>query len=237
MKIIRYLVAVVLSIGVLRLIPLLICHINEGYPLASLIREILVILLFGGLAILLFVWKKKHGEIKKFSEVPIKNINPNYFRMRKDYKDRFKLWQGRQITLLNWSINIIVTLNVATIVFWGQLFADEKIYRQELFGFQTNKVAVIILMISLAFGVSSLWIRMNDFRSTLKILKLRKLKLQVENGLIYFSEKKENAKDIDNKIISLRKKNDELGDVTQCLFKAQLVVYVVGLILLTLSIK
>lgn len=237
MKIIRYFVAAFLCIGVIRLIPLLINHINEGYPSESLIGEILVILLFGGLAILLFVWKKKHGEIKKFSEVPINNINPNYFRMRKDYKDRFKLWQGRQITLLNWSINIIVTLNVATIAFGGQLFVDEKISRQELFGFPSNKFAVIILMISLTFGISSLWIRMNDFRSTLKILKLRKLKLQVENGLIYFSEKKENAKDIDNKITSLRKKNDELGDVSQCLFKAQLVVYIIGLMLLTLSIK
>lgn len=59
MKIIRYIVAVFLSIGVIRLIPLLISHVNDGYPAASLAGEIIAILLFGALAVGLFVWKKK----------------------------------------------------------------------------------------------------------------------------------------------------------------------------------
>ena len=51
MKIIQYLCSCFFSIGVLRLIPRLINHFNEGYPAASLIGVMLAILLFGALEI------------------------------------------------------------------------------------------------------------------------------------------------------------------------------------------
>lgn len=60
MKIIRYIVAVFFSIGVIRLIPRLIGHVNDGYPAASLAGEIIAILLFGALAVGLFVWQKRN---------------------------------------------------------------------------------------------------------------------------------------------------------------------------------
>ena len=64
MKVIEYIVAAFLSIGVIRLTPQLINHINEGYAAASLVGEILAILLLGALEAGLFDWKKKNNEPK-----------------------------------------------------------------------------------------------------------------------------------------------------------------------------
>lgn len=154
----------------------------------------------------------------------------------KEYKNRFRVWQGRQIDLLNWSINILFTINVAIIGYWCNLYVTNKFSDSSLYSFKYYNIAIILLIASLFFGVFSLWNRLDDFRNTLIILEKRRLKLQVEKGLTYYSDKLENTEDIENEILRIRNENTEKGLMTHCFFKIQLVLFAMGLILLTISI-
>jgi hypothetical protein len=90
---------------------------------------------------------KKKG--KWYSGEPKINLVQEDFQRLKNYEERFNVWQGRQIELLNWSIGILSTINIAVIGYWISLSTGHKFSCLHLFCVPVSIISLILLLLSI----------------------------------------------------------------------------------------
>jgi hypothetical protein len=159
----------------------------------------------------------------KFEGKSKKDLNQYVRQVINKYDKRFKFWQNKRIDLLNWSIGIITSLTVAFIVYWSNLYRDKMFNCLTLLSIPLFNYALILLISTLLMAVIILRIRIEDFRQTIKIIKLKKLKFKVQSGIEYYSEKSINIDTLEDTINLTRKKSHALGNAIHCLYKIQLI--------------
>lgn len=136
--------------------------------------------------------------------------------------ERVVRWDSYRINHFSYTINLILTLNLGFLSF---------IVSQINFNLSDNIYFLLLLIItficltvSFYSGVILIVNRLNDFRRTSRLTKLKKRKFEYENKLTDDSE----INKIQFQIQLLSKQTKELGQKTWCLFNLQIWCFVFG---------
>ena len=125
----------------------------------------------------------------------------------KDYKDRFTKWHSKQIDLLTFCINLNFTVSIAISGFIisnqdKPIFKDQNICDK----YSLTKSALCILAAAATIGVLALISRLNDFRLTKNVIKVRRRIFEIENDIKYEVTSSQKIRPIQNREIRQLKK-------------------------------
>src|SRR5689334_22629624 len=128
----------------------------------------------------------------------------------KEYKERFNRWHVKQVDLLTFLINFLFTISIAVSGFIAAN-QDKSFFKcKTLLGdYSLSRTALLMLAISITAGVVALITRLEDFRRTKEIPRLRR---EIYEATLANSS-------IDD-IKLLKKKRDSIRSITTNLGKA-----------------
>jgi len=136
--------------------------------------------------------------------------------------ERVIRWDSYRINHFSYTINLILTLNLG---FLGFIVSQINFnWSDNIYFLILLIVTFICLIISFYSGVILIINRLNDFRLTSKLTKLKKYRFEYKNELTENSE----INTIQFQIQLLSKQTKELGKKTWCLFNLQIWCFVIG---------
>lgn len=130
-----------------------------------------------------------------------------------DGDEKFVRWQRITLQQLTYAINLILGFSGAAIGFEISISFSDHFALPYWYG-SLYLLSLVVLAISIAFGVSTVITRLSDFRMTAKIARLK-------------PETPSNHDEIER----LRGKTELLGKISWCLFYAQISSFSVGILL------
>jgi hypothetical protein len=134
-----------------------------------------------------------------------------------DKTEKFIRWQGRAITQLSYSINLILSFSVAAVGFGVSLLLNEN-YNPTLCQAYAFYTSLLLLLVSVAFGVLCTINRLRDFRATKEITNIKR--------------KDENSPEL----AGLREFTNKLGNRTWGIFWWQIGTFTAGIFIMVLSV-
>ncbi|MCG7934264.1 MAG: hypothetical protein JAY68_06415 [Candidatus Thiodiazotropha taylori] len=132
-------------------------------------------------------------------------------------REKFIRWQGRAITQLSYSINLILTFSIAGLGFGASLLFNES-FEPTLCQACSILASLFLLLISVAFGVWCTINRLRDFRATKDITNIKR--------------KDESSQELP----SLRDFANKLGNKTWGIFWWQIGTFTSGIVIMVLSV-
>jgi len=160
-----------------------------------------------------------------FGKIEIEDRTDDHKKRLGKLNSRFNRWQDKQINLLTFAINLFVSLSVAAI---GFLFtnSEDKLFDKIICeSYSLGRTVSVFFLFSLFAGIMALVFRLNDFRATTNIIKWRKIKYKIEEGLKYEARKEINIKLANSKIECLKSCYEILGILTWFMFYMQIILF------------
>ena len=153
-----------------------------------------------------------------------------------EYKNRFTKWQDKQINLLNICINLNFTIVIAISGFIISNY-DKALFKNHLIlgNISLTKSSLFLLATSATIGVFALISRLNDFRITKDIIKLRRRKFEIENDIKHETSEIMSIDAIKNKIDNAVLWTSLLGNLTWLLFYLQIILLMTTIWIIIIS--
>lgn len=155
-----------------------------------------------------------------------------------NYKERFNRWHGKQIDLLSSSISLLFTLTFLIIGFLVNNWDKEFIHSAVIFeNFSLKHTVGLCLSLSTIIGLLALTTRLNDFRITKNVVRLRRRKYEVDNDIKHSDYKTFDSSRLNKMIKNKKCCSRVLGYLTWILFYLQITFLLSALLLMVISLS
>jgi hypothetical protein len=146
--------------------------------------------------------------------------------------DAFVRWQHIRRTHFSHTVNLVLTLSIASLGFAVNLMVTQKITPTSL-GKESLSYSLGFLLVAVFVGLATNVSRLVDFRYSAKAARGREMKARAEAGTVLTDDQKSQAKD------AVKHGNWAgcLGVISWCLLIAQLTAFFVGVLLLACSVR
>lgn len=171
-----------------------------------------------------------------FGKICIKDRTNEQNKRLENLNDRFNRWHDKQINLLTFGINLFFILSVTAIGFIFKNFEKTLLDKIIFEHYSLGRTVSIIFLFSILVGIIALVLRLNDFRTTKNVVKWRKQKYKLEEGLKYEAKEELDIDTIEKKIKNLMNCYKLIGKLTWFLFYAQLILFLLGIFIIVCNI-
>ncbi|MFH1320378.1 MAG: hypothetical protein ABII90_06985 [Bacteroidota bacterium] len=175
-------------------------------------------------------------EKKYFGQKKIEDHSDENKNRLHNLTQRFNRWHDKQIALLTFGINLFFTIGIASIGFILNYLDTNLFHKTLLCNYILGKTVLLIIFISIIFGIIALIVRLNDFKITKNVVRFKKLKYNVEHNLKYQSCEEYDITELKKKIKKCQKLSLILGDITWIFFYFQIGIYLLAILLLLIYI-
>ena len=149
----------------------------------------------------------------------------------KALNERFVRWQEKQIALLTFSINLVITLSLAAIGLIINNFNSCLFINKYIFGYSLPKSIAFIITISTILGVVALFCRLIDFRLTKNTIRKRTLLFKLKNKINYEHSNELTQSVLEAEIENLTCRTKHLGCATWFFFSLQTVIFLTAILI------
>lgn len=158
-------------------------------------------------------------------------------RSMDNYSGRFRYWQGKQIDLLTFSINLVFTVSVAVS---GFILAnnDKSIFNNKTLwnSYSLTKTTLFILVFSGTVGMIGLITRLNDLRLTKDLIRTRQRLFELQNDIKYEAYEPSDLDKQKARRDKLVRQSNRLGRFTWAMFYVQLLLFMFAVWTLVLTV-